>query len=106
MSAALRITPSDDDKFLPVEAFDLEPRAPVGFVAAIDALRDDALDTVFAGQAMEHRPLPDLVIVVPQRFRRTFQQRFQSGFAVHQRQCSQVLAIRLAVASRKSELIV
>jgi len=32
MSAALGITPSDDDKFLPVEAFDLEPRAPVGLI--------------------------------------------------------------------------
>ena len=32
MSAALGITPSDDDKFLPVEAFDLEPRVPVGLI--------------------------------------------------------------------------
>jgi hypothetical protein len=49
MSAALRVTPSDDDKFVPVKAFDLEPRTPVGLVPAIDALRDDALDAVFAG---------------------------------------------------------
>ena len=49
MSAALGITVSYDDEFLPVEALDLEPSAPVGLVAAIDALGDDALKTVLAG---------------------------------------------------------
>ena len=49
MSAALGITVSYDDEFLPVEAFDFEPRAPVGLIAAIDALRDDALDALVAG---------------------------------------------------------
>jgi hypothetical protein len=49
MSAALRVTPSDDDKFLPVEALGLEPRAPVGLIPPIRALRHDALKTAFAG---------------------------------------------------------
>jgi hypothetical protein len=53
MSAALRITPSDDDKFLSVEALDLEPSAPVRLVPAICALRHDAFETTLAGQPVE-----------------------------------------------------
>src|SRR5689334_28776 len=49
MSTALGIAPSDDDKFLPVEALDLEPCTPVGLIPAIGALRHDALKTAFAG---------------------------------------------------------
>jgi hypothetical protein len=49
MSAALGVTPSDDDKFLPVEALGLEPRTSVGLIPPIGALRYDALQTVFAG---------------------------------------------------------
>jgi hypothetical protein len=49
MSAALRITPSDDDKFFPVEALDLELCTPVGLIPAIDALGHDALKPAFAG---------------------------------------------------------
>jgi hypothetical protein len=71
MSAALRVTPSDDDKFLPVEAFDFEPRTPVGLVPAISAFRYDALNTVFAGQPVERRAMPDLVIIVSEAIRRT-----------------------------------
>jgi hypothetical protein len=43
MSAALGITPSDNDKFFPVEALDLQPRVPVGLVTAIGALRYDTV---------------------------------------------------------------
>jgi hypothetical protein len=43
---------------------------------------------------MEGRALPDLVIVVPQRVRRTFQQRCQPALAVHQRLSHQVLAVQ------------
>jgi hypothetical protein len=70
MSAALGIVPSDDDKFLPVKAFGLKPRAPVGLISAIDALRDNALHTVLAGHSMELHAIPDLMIVVSQRDRR------------------------------------
>jgi hypothetical protein len=42
---------------------------------------------------MEGRAVPDLVVVISQRIRRTIQKRFQPGLAVHQRQSSQVLAI-------------
>jgi hypothetical protein len=66
MSAAFRVTPPDDDKFFPVQALDLEPRTPVGLIPAIGALRYDALDTVFAGQSVELRAMPDLVIVLSQ----------------------------------------
>jgi hypothetical protein len=39
-----RIGPADDDKFLAIEAFDLEPQAAVaGRVGCIGAFRDDAL---------------------------------------------------------------
>ena len=93
MSAALRIAPSDNDKFLPVEALDLEPRTSVGLVPAIGAFRYDALDPLFAGDPVEGRAVPDLVIIIPQRIRRTMQQRCQPGLAIHQRQSSQVLAV-------------
>jgi len=93
MPGVLWITPPDDDEFLPVEALDLEPGAPVGLVPAIDALRHDALDTVLARQPMKGRALPDLVIVVSQAIRRTVQQRCQASLAVHERQSQQVLAV-------------
>jgi hypothetical protein len=93
MSAALGITPSDDDKFLPVEALDLEPSAPVWLVSAIGAFRDDALDPLFAGDPVEGWAMIDLVVVVPEAVWRTMQERRQPGLAVHQRQSSQVLAV-------------
>ena len=71
MSTAFGITPSDNDKFLSVEALDLEPRTPVGLVAAIRALRHDALKAVLTGQPVELWAMADLVVVVSQRVRRT-----------------------------------
>jgi hypothetical protein len=94
MSAALGIAPADDNKFFPVEAFDFEPRAPIRLIPAIGALRYNALDTVFAGYPVELRAASDLVIVVSQAIRRTFQQGFQRGLAVHQRQSHQILAVQ------------
>jgi hypothetical protein len=38
---------------------------------------------------------PDLMIVVSQRFRRTFQQGCQPSLTVHKRQRSQVLAVKV-----------
>jgi len=93
MSAALRVTPSDHDEFFPIDALDFEPGAPIGLIPAIDALRYDALNAVFARQPMKGRALPDLVIVVSQAIRRTVQQRCQASLAVHERQSQQVLAV-------------
>jgi hypothetical protein len=43
--AAFGIGPADDDKFLAVKAFDLEPQATVGGgIGCIGAFRDDALE--------------------------------------------------------------
>jgi hypothetical protein len=95
MAAALRITPSDDDKLFPIEALDLEQSAPVGLIPAIDAFRDDAFNAVFAGQPVEGWAMTDLVIIISQRVRRTIQQRCQPGLAVHQRQRGQVLAVQV-----------
>ena len=66
MSAALGITVPNDDEFLPIEALDFEPRAPVGLIAAIDTLRDDALKAALAGQPVELLALSDLVVIVSQ----------------------------------------
>ena len=63
MSAAIWITPSDDNKFLPVETFGLEPHAPVRLIAAIGALRHDALNSMAAGQPVEFWAVANLVIV-------------------------------------------
>jgi hypothetical protein len=49
MSATFGITPSDDDKFLTVEALDFQPSMPVRLVPVIGALRHDTLNAVFAG---------------------------------------------------------
>ena len=65
--SALRIAPADDDKFFPVEAFRLEPGAPVGLVTAVDPFRDDAFKPVLAAHPMEGRALADLMIVIPKR---------------------------------------
>jgi hypothetical protein len=44
MSAALGITPPDDDKLFPIEALDLEPHSPVGLVPAIDGAAELEID--------------------------------------------------------------
>src|SRR5207253_1759824 len=92
MSAALGIAPADDDELLAVEAFRLQPRASVGLIPAIDALRDNAFVAIFAGQPVEGRALADLMTVIPERLRRTEQERLQAGLAVHQRQHAGVFA--------------
>ena len=68
---------------------------PVGLVPAIQALRDNALKTVLAGQPVEVWATPDLVIVVAQTIRRTNEQRRQLVLAVHHRQSDHVLAIQV-----------
>src|SRR5438132_13890532 len=75
MPTALGIAPPDDDEFLAVEALRLQPRAPIGLIPTINALRDNAFEAVLAGQAMKGRALTDLVIGIPQRLRRTDQER-------------------------------
>ena len=71
MSATFGVAPSNDDKFLTIEALRLEPCAPVGLVPTTGAFRDDAFKAVLAGKAMEGRTLPELMVVVPEPFRRT-----------------------------------
>src|SRR5690349_4122749 len=60
---ALRIAPSDDYEFLAVETFRFQPRAPIGLIPTINALRDNAFEAALAGQTMESRALADLMIV-------------------------------------------
>jgi hypothetical protein len=51
-----RIGPADHQKFLAVEAFDLEPQAAIARrVGGIGAFRDDAPELQFAGLLMERR---------------------------------------------------
>jgi hypothetical protein len=50
---------------------------------------------------MKGRALADLVIVVPEAFWGTVQQRFQSGLALDQRQSGQVLAIEVQYIEKK-----
>ena len=52
---------------------------------------------------MEGRALPNLMIVVPQAIRRTFQQRFQMGLAVHQRQSSQVITVQVKQVEKEED---
>src|ERR1700726_2865478 len=64
--------PADHDKFLAVEAFDLEPQSAIaGRVRGIGAFRDDALERQFAGLFMERRALATVIIAVMQRGRDT-----------------------------------
>jgi hypothetical protein len=76
MSAALGITPPDNNKFLAVEALGFQLRAPVRFIPAIDG--------AFA----------NLVIGISERVRRNGQQGFQPGFAIYQRQGGQILPVQ------------
>jgi hypothetical protein len=94
--SALRITPADDDKFFPVEAFRLEPGAPVGLVTAVDPFRDDAFKPVLAAHPMEGRALADLMIVIPKRSRHTGKECSQPPFAIDQRQNAQIFAVKTA----------
>ena len=92
--SALRIAPADDDKFFPVEAFRLEPGAPVGLVTAVDPFRDDAFKPVLAAHPMEGRALADLMIVIPKRSRHTGKECSQPPFAIDQRQNAQIFAVK------------
>ncbi|HXD90253.1 MAG TPA: hypothetical protein VNU00_04275 [Candidatus Binataceae bacterium] len=65
MPTPFRVGPADDDEFLAVEAFRLQPSAPTGLIPTINALRDNAFAATLAGQTMESRALADLMIVVP-----------------------------------------
>src|SRR5205807_1326031 len=93
MPAALRVGPANYNEFLPVQALDLQPRAPIRLVPAIDALRDDAFQAALAGKPMEVRATADLMIVVLERGRCASQQRFQPGLAVEEGQPGHVLAV-------------
>ena len=53
MTAALGVAPTDYYKFLAVETLGLQPGAAAGLVPPVDALRHDAFEAVFAGQAVE-----------------------------------------------------
>src|ERR1700730_7922544 len=58
---AFGIGPADEDKFLAVQAFDLNPQAAVaGRIRRIGALRYDALERHGAGSLMTRPPLPYL----------------------------------------------
>ena len=94
MPSALGVTPPDNDEFLAVEAFRLQPRAPIRLIPTINALRDDAFEAALAGQAMEGRALADLMIVILERLRRTDQKRLQTSLAVNQREVADVLAVK------------
>ena len=65
VSAPGRIGKANDDEFVPVQAFDLEPISatarPVGFVAT---LGDGAFDSVVAGLLEEIGAATDLVVAV------------------------------------------
>jgi hypothetical protein len=64
----VRIGPANDAEFLAIEAFDFEPRAPIGLTPAIYSSRDDAFVAVPAGQTVKRqavrRAVADLVISV------------------------------------------
>src|SRR5271168_757692 len=62
MPAALGIAPPNDDEFLAVEAFRLQPGSPVRLVPAVNALRDDPFEAMLTGEPMEGRALANLVI--------------------------------------------
>ena len=62
MSTAFGVTPSDDDKLLSIQASRFQPCAAVGLVAAIGAVRHDALKAVLTGQPVELGAMLDLVI--------------------------------------------
>src|SRR5215469_15288081 len=67
LALAFRVGKADDDDFLAIAAFDLEPAAtapgPIGCVAA---LRDDAFEAEAAGLVKNRRSLALLVVAVPQ----------------------------------------
>ena len=70
MSAAGRVGEADDDEFVPVKAFDLEPigaaAGPIGLVAA---LGNRAFDLVVASLFEEIQTAADLVVAVADHVR-------------------------------------
>ena len=64
---AFGIGPADHNKFLAVQAFDLQPQAAIaGRIRSIGAFRDDALERHRARLLMKLPPAADLVIAVVQ----------------------------------------
>lgn len=59
---SFRVSPADDNEFLPIEAFRLAPQAPVSrCIRRIDRLRDDAFETKFAGMLSDELAIAGLV---------------------------------------------
>ena len=56
MAGCPRIGSAHDDKFLPVEAFGLEPEALAWAVTCVQPLGDDAFEPKGTGMSMKCRP--------------------------------------------------
>jgi hypothetical protein len=66
---AFGLGPADDDKFLPVEAFGLEPKAVIaGAVGGIQPLRNNPLKPERSGTLMKYPTLADLVVAIADCF--------------------------------------
>jgi hypothetical protein len=95
-AAALGVGPADDHKFLPVEAFGLEPQPALSrAVTGIEPLRHDALEPESAGMPTERRPLPDLVVAVPDGVIPAIEKSGKTAFAGGQRERHQVPTIEV-----------
>ena len=95
-SRAFRIGPADHDKFLAVEAFDLEPQPAIaGDIGRIAAFRDDAFDFRGAGLSVKSRAEADLVIAVLQGGFRRGQQTGEPLLAFDQRALGEILAVEI-----------
>ena len=67
-TAAFGVGPADDDKFLPVEASNLEPETAVAWgCTGVQSLRDDAFQPKRAGMPVKRRTLADLVVAIVDR---------------------------------------
>src|SRR5215469_6342718 len=97
LALAFRVGKADDDDFLAVAAFDLEPAAtapgPIGCVAA---LRDDAFEAEAAGLAKNRRSLALLVVAVAQYTRSVLRNDVgECGLAVFERCPGKVPAVTI-----------
>src|SRR5262249_1914171 len=73
------VGPADDDEFLAVEAFHLEPQAPIARnVWSVDPLRDDAFDAQATGLLMKVWAIAHHMIAVSQSWDRANNARSRS----------------------------
>jgi hypothetical protein len=101
-SATLRIVPADDNEFLAVEAFGLDPDTAIARrIGLVGLLRNQALDLEGAGLPQNVGPITRHMLAEPQPVTCLCKHRFQSILALEQGPWPRVDAVDVKEVEQK-----